>query len=172
MAPSSLAVIRGSGRLAVALPRSFWALIAALWAGGIYYLSSRASPPSEPSYLWAWIANMAHAPLYGLLALWLALALPRQDSPLGHKWSRLEPKQFHLVLWTVLAFAISDELHQSAVAGRDASLFDLFTDFCAAFITLRVATAAPTSITPKQMNHRLTKGVLICCLAALAATLG
>jgi VanZ family protein len=172
MAISSLTVIRGSGRLAVALPRSFWLGTAALWAGGIYYLSSRPSPPAEGSYLWAWIANMAHAPLYGLLALWLALALPREDCSLGHKWSRLEPKYFHLVLWTVLAFAISDELHQISVAGRDSSPFDLFTDFCATFITLKVATTAPTDITPKQMARDLKKGVLLCSLAALAATVG
>lgn len=170
MAFSSLGVIRGSGRLAVALPRSLWFAAAMAWAGGIFYLSSRPSPPSEPSYLWAWIANMAHAPIYGLLALWLALALPRTDSALGHKWSRLDPKHFHLVLWTVVAYAVSDELHQSAIAGRDASLFDLFTDFCAAFITLRVASVAALDITAKQMNLRLIKGVLVCCLAALAAT--
>lgn len=172
MVPSSLTVVRSSGRRAVALPRAFWFALALAWAGGIYYLSSRPSPPAEVSYGWAWIANMAHAPLYGLLALWLALALPRGDSPLGHKWARLEPKHFHLVLWSVVAYAISDELHQSAVFGRDASPFDLFTDFCAAFITLQVATAAPTNITTRAMRHRLTKGVVICCLAGLAATVG
>ncbi|MDG1498655.1 MAG: VanZ family protein [Planctomycetota bacterium] len=172
MAVSSLVIIRGSGRLAVALPRSFWFATATAWAGGIYYLSSLSSPPSEPSYLWAWIANMAHAPLYGLLALWLALALPRADSDLGHKWSRLDPKHFHLVLWSVVAYAVLDELHQGAIAGRDASPYDLLTDFCAAFITLKVATAAVQDVTPKQMNRRLIRGVLVCCLAGLAATFG
>jgi hypothetical protein len=114
---------------------------------------------------------MAHAPLFGLLALWLALALPREQTQLGHEWARSGLLDFRLVFWSVALYGLVDEFHQASVPGRNPSIFDLFTDWSAAYITLGVAAAAGrANLEEPAMRRRLAKGVLICCLAGLAAT--
>lgn len=168
-----LGLLRGAGRQALRLPRAFWFVLALLWGAGIWWLSERQLSGAEGAILWGWIGNMAHAPLFGLLALWLALALPREPTKLGHKWARFGLLDFRLVFWSVVLYGLVDEYHQSSVPGRDSSIYDLFTDWAAAYITLGVAAAAGRAgLEEREMRRRLAKGVLICCLTGLAATFG
>ena len=53
--------------------------------GLITFLSSQPGRSGPPSALWAYLMNFAHAPLYGLLALWMALLLPRENG-----WPRID----------------------------------------------------------------------------------
>ena len=73
-------LLAGAGALALALPRPLWALVAVGWAGFGWFLSSRPGEDLPSSFLWSWAGNLAHAPLFGLLALWLALAAPRRPA--------------------------------------------------------------------------------------------
>jgi VanZ family protein len=166
-----LASVRLLGRLALRLPRAFWLATSAAWGVMIWSFSSRSPSNEQGSGLWSWISNMAHAPLFGLLALMLALALPREETALGHKWARFGVQDFRLAFWAVVLFGLTDEFHQSMVPGRNASVFDLITDWSAAYITLGVAVVAGRAGTQEPaFRKRLGLGVLICCLTGLLAT--
>ncbi len=169
----ALRIIRSLGGAAVRLPRVLWLAVAITWGGMIWWLSSREAGPEGGNLLGGWVSNMAHAPLFGLLTLWLAFALPREPTPLGQPWARFGLLDFRLVFWSVVLYGLLDEFHQSTVPGRDASVFDLFTDWSAAYVTLGVAAAAGRAgLREAELRRRLAKGVLICCLAGLAATFG
>lgn len=114
--------------------------------------------------LWAYLSNLAHAPLYGLLALWMALLLPRESG-----WPRIDLRSASLVLAGVAAFGVVDELHQRFVARRDLSLLDLATDLTAGACTLWVAASAGR---PRASDTGLYGRLLVSsglCLAAAAA---
>lgn len=166
-------LLAGAGALALALPRPLWALVAVGWAGFGWFLSSRPGEDLPSSFLWSWAGNLAHAPLFGLLALWLALAAPRRPAS-GERgpWARLARRDRLTILALVLAWSLTDEWHQSWVAGRDASVFDLVTDLVGAAVTLDVARAAgDPAATEAGLRRRMARGVLLCLGAALAATL-
>jgi VanZ family protein len=82
-----------------------------LWAGLIFALSS---VPSLDSGLGAWdlgLRKLAHLVEYAVLGALLARALPELAA-----------------LWAGIAYAASDELHQSFVPGRFGSLLDVAID--------------------------------------------
>ncbi|MDF1799306.1 MAG: VanZ family protein [Planctomycetota bacterium] len=157
-----------SGDRLLRLPRPAYALVVVLWAGLIWLSSSREGAPEVGTFWWSVLGNLAHAPLFGLLALWLALALPRAGG-----WSRLSGRDRLVILALVLAWGVTDEWHQSWVYGRDASWIDLCTDFVGALVTLDVARAAgdPES-TEAGLRWRLLRATLACVLCAIAATIG
>jgi hypothetical protein len=168
-----LGLIRRTGRWALRLPRWFWLAAAVAWAGGIWYLSSRPGGRESTGLFHSWAANMAHAPLFGLLALWIALALPREETALGFTWARFGLLDFRLAFWAVVAYGLLDEYHQSTTGTRDASVYDLLTDWAAAYITLGIAAlAGRAEVDERTMRRHLIKGVAICCLTGLAATVG
>ena len=134
--------------------------------GLITFLSSQPGRSGPPSALWAYLMNLAHAPLYGLLALWMALMLPRESG-----WPRIDPRNASFVIAAVLAFGVTDELHQHFVVRRDLSLLDLGTDLTAAASTLWVAASAGRSDASEQgMIGRLLLAAGLCLAAAAAAT--
>jgi len=157
-----------SGAQLLRLPRPVYLVATGLWAGLIWYSSSRQGAPEVGTFWWSVLGNLAHAPLFGLLALWLALALPRTSS-----WSRLSGRDRLVILAIVVAWAFTDEWHQSWVEGRDASWIDLCTDFVGAAATLDVARAAGNPVTTEAgLRWRLFRAALACFLCALAATIG
>ena len=80
--------------------------------------------------LWAFVSNAGHVVLFGLLALWLALALPRDG---GAGWPRLAGRVAATmgVVGLVSAWGAVDEWHQS-FTGRTPSVLDWLTDTVAA----------------------------------------
>jgi VanZ family protein len=116
--------------------------------------------------VWAFLMNLAHAPLYGLLALWMALLLPRELD-----WPRIDLRTSSSVLAAVMAFGVTDELHQHFVVRRDLSLLDLGTDWTAAACTLWVAASVGRASASQQGTlGRLLLAAGLCLAAAAAAT--
>lgn len=122
----------------------------------------------EPRILWgAWLSNCAHAPLFGLLALWCVVALPRADG-----WPRLGPRALAAILLLVLAYGVVDELHQGTTPGRHPSAFDVLTDLVGAACSLWLAGhVGSRGATARSTGLRLVAGLALCALAGLVATL-
>lgn len=90
-------------------PATRW-LQVVVWAGVIFALSS--VPGLDSGLSWDFpLRKLAHAAEYAVLGALLARAVG--DLP---------------ALWLGIAYAVSDELHQSFVPGRAASLFDVGVD--------------------------------------------
>ncbi|MFN0244723.1 MAG: VanZ family protein [Planctomycetota bacterium] len=128
-------ILRCAGRLLLQVPRGLAWPIVLSWCALIWFLSAQRPIDygvDEPIFGIA--TNLGHAPLYGILAIWLALCAPRENG-----WVRLDARTIGGILLAVFAYAIADELHQAYVPGRDASVCDLLTDVVGAYFTLRVA---------------------------------
>ena len=100
-------------------------LPAGLWMGLIFYLSAQPDLPlpSETPDLVSYLAHVGeYAVLAGLL-LWAAGPRPRR-------------RAFALAALLALAYALSDEWHQSFVPGRSCSLADLAADAAGAACAL------------------------------------
>jgi VanZ family protein len=159
-------LLRSCGALLQRIPRSRAWIPVALWMGLITLLSSQPSRDGPASALWAFLMNLAHAPLYGLLALWMALLLSRE-----HGWPRIDVRSAALVLAGVAAFGVADELHQHFVVRRDLSALDLGTDLTAGACTLWVAASAGrASASDLALAGRLLVSAGLCLGAAAAAT--
>ena len=112
--------------------------------------------------------NFAHAVVYGLLALWSALLLPRADG-----WPRLRRGAVLAILAFVLAIGVLDEWNQSQRPGRDGSWTDVLTDVVGALATLAViAYAGRGDAREHGLWRLLAVGTLACLLAAANATFG
>lgn len=97
-----------------------WLFIAG-WLAVIYYFSSQPNLKSELEPLWDLIfRKIAHMAEYFVLAFLLFRALS------GHRLSR--NKALALALILALFYALTDEYHQSFIAGRSASLVDAGID--------------------------------------------
>lgn len=161
-----VALCHGAGRLLLRGPRAAALAVTAAWMLLIFSLSAQASPPGPGSALLSYVANLGHAPLYGLLALWVVLLLPRTGG-----WPRLGWAEVGWVLAAVLAYGISDELHQATVPGRSPSVLDLLTDLIGAAATLGViAHVRSPAASPGGFWWRITVGLLACALWAVVST--
>lgn len=141
---------------------------------GIWRLSEGAGGPGGDSFLWGVIGNLAHAPLFGLLAMWIALAGRRVSSEWesGRVWVRLGASQRALIVGGVLLWGIIDELHQSQVPGRTASFWDLATDGLAAWMVLWVVVGVGAAgASEGDTRLRLGLSALVVIGTALGATL-
>jgi len=113
------------------------------WAGLIFLFSSLSQPPgASGSELRRDIADTTE---YFVLAMLLVPAL-------RGTWPALRGRGMAWVAWSLcLAYAFSDEFHQSFVPGRDSSSFDVGFDSAGAAIgvlaamRLRWAGRSPTS---------------------------
>ncbi len=157
------------GRLLLRLPRAAAIAIVLGWLVAIYALSARSSTGGSEGPSWmGFVLNLGHAPLFGLLALWLTLLLPREGG-----WPRLGRAEFGWVLAAVLAYAVSDELHQVSVPGRSAQVLDVVTDVVGAGATLAVieclASRRSGALAP-DFWLRIALGLVACAVAAAAAT--
>lgn len=165
-----LAGLRALGRGLASAPRALWALVALGWLALIWRLSSLEPPPGQPVFWRSWVSNGAHALEYGLLALWLALALPRVEQPL--RWARLAARDLALVMSAVALWGASDEFHQSFVPGRDATPYDCVTDVVGAACVLWIACYARSERAHSGgLALRLLACLAACWSAALLSTL-
>lgn len=164
-----LALVRRTGRVLLGLPRVAGVLLAAAWMAFSWWLSSGTHGPQGDGRWWGFLSNLAHAPLFGLLALWWIVALPRREGPV--RWARLGVREMGLVVALVLAWGAVDEWHQSGVDGRVASWTDLVTDGVGATAVLVVAAYAGRSdARGAGVVGRLVLGLVACALAAGVAT--
>lgn len=166
-------VLRGVfdvARRCVRAPRAPFALLAAGWALLIFQLS--ASPPLtsgtfNPARSWA--SNLAHAPEYGIFALFLVLALRSRAGPSAEASSDALARASRVAFWIAVAYGATDEIHQSFVPGRDASVCDLATDAAGAWLALGVLRAAYAR-DRSRLAAVVARGLLACAISALIAT--
>lgn len=93
---------------------------ALLWMAVIFALSSQSSLPPPPGISSVIASVLGHLLVYFTLACLLAFAL-------APDWRLTRSRMVAVVLICVL-YGISDEIHQSFVEGRTASLFDVGVD--------------------------------------------
>ncbi len=162
-----VALLRALGRVLLGTPRRLAWVPVVLWATLITWLSSRPSDDIERLGWSELLLNLGHAPLFGLLGMWAALALPREDG-----WPRIDARGCRAVLALVLACGLLDELHQHLGSrGRQFSLFDVVTDVTGAACLLWVAGhVGRRNATEGGLAARVLAGVGLCLAAALAAT--
>jgi hypothetical protein len=171
--------LRWIGARLALLSRASGAALALAWAGLIWILSSQVIDAVPSGGLWAFASNAGHVVLFGLLALWLALALPRvpRDALIARSarsptpgWPELTRKNSLRVVLAVALYGALDEWHQS-FTGRSPSFFDWVTDVVAATWVVLVAAhvALPTS-TRTTTSVRFAAGLAAALGAAALAT--
>lgn len=103
----------------------FWLLVLTCMAV-IFYFSSL--PAKDIPAIFPLQDVLFHAIIYAVLGYLFAQAVKNTDARI---------RAAKLILYTVvfgILYGTSDEFHQLFVAGRDASLFDLFLDTAGSFI--------------------------------------
>ncbi len=105
-------------------------LLVLLWMMLIFYLSGRPDLPHHPEHFVDLIAKkVGHVAEYGILAGLVWWACPRS----GERESR------RIILYAFVfsaLYAISDEVHQFFVPGRNAQVFDVGFDLLGAVMAL------------------------------------
>ena len=164
---SLLQGLRGIGGALQRIPRPLGIVLAVIWMLLIWNLSSRAGEDA-PAHFWkSWLWNTGHAPLFGVLAVWPIIALPRVQG-----WPRLSRSAVILIALFVLGYAVVDEFHQARTPGRTASAFDVATDCVGASCTLWLARYVGRSeANARGLYARLAAGLALCALFGLMATL-
>lgn len=158
-----LRAARGLGNAASRLSRPSGVLLAAAWYGLICVLSSQRVGGRPGRIAGSWMLNTGHSLLFGLLAFWILLALPRRDG-----WPLLGRSKTAVVLGLTLLLGVLDELHQAGVPGRAMSAADVLTDLTGAACVVWICSfAGRASATERGLRLRL-----VLCLAACAAAGG
>lgn len=96
--------------------------------GLIFTLSSRQQFPSVGGLWDDVLAVVAHLFLFGTLALLMLFAVSRLR--------RVTRRAALGVIVAVMTYGVSDEIHQSFVPGRDASVFDVVVDTIGAVLVV------------------------------------
>lgn len=163
-----LAHLRLAGAGLVRLPRPLVPLLVFGWMAGIWSLSSSSRLVDGGFLVPPLIGNLAHAPAFGLLALWTVLLSPREGSRLV-----LARAGLLAAFALALGYAIVDEVHQGFVPGRRSSPFDVLTDAVgAAAVLWTVSYVNASAAAEAGVRRRLLLGLLACVAAAALATLG
>ncbi len=165
-----LGLVRAVASCLTGLPRYATLSIAVSWMVLIWALSSGSfdTPPGVPSRLWSLAANLAHAPLFGLLALLALGTLCARGVPAPRPSRAALCGAF---LWA-LAWGVIDELHQSGTPGRHASAYDVVTDAVGALLVLWVAGYVTSERAHERgLLRRLGLGLVVCLLTAGVVTL-
>jgi len=168
-ASTSVAILRAIGSLLLRIPRRWAFLPAILWAGLIFVASSQPAPSigGDVPFL-GLLENFAHALVYGVLAVWLALAAPRRGG-----WVELRPPAVAAILLAVLLYGASDEWHQSFTPGREATALDVVTNVAGAVATLAcIAALGRGHSAGRALWIRIALGLFACLAAAYFATYG
>ncbi len=163
--------LRSIGATLLALPAPLVGALIAAWCGLIWFLSAQTFPSLvEPVFLWELASNLAHAPLFGFLALLLAALFLRPRAAGG--WPRFDAARAGLVLALVLAYGVIDEWHQMRVPGREPSAFDIVTDLTGALAVLWIVFyLGERGASDLGLAGRLLAGALAAVAAAALATL-
>ena len=165
---SLLESLRAVGTWLLRLPRLFFAILGLAWIGGIAYLSAQSLEAAPGGPLWRLLGNGVHVPLFGFLALWCALSLPRRPAD---GWPRLSRGAGLAVILFVAANGVLDEWHQSTT-GRTPAASDVLTDVVAACWVVGVASyVASGEARPSGLRWRLWGGALGCLAAAALASI-
>ena len=155
-----LGLLEALARLLARVPRWGGPVLASLWYALIFRLSANPGA-GEPGPLGNhWFLNTGHAVLFGLLALWLLLALPRDGA-----WPRLAGPGPWIVVGLTIVLAALDEWHQSRVPGRSPALTDVLTDAVGALSVLWIVAYAARS----RAEELGARARFLVCLAACAA---
>lgn len=144
----------------------FGVVLLLVWMALLWRLSER--PPSlvtHGSASLAWFWNLAHAPAYGALALWLAIAARARGTPLV----ATARAAFWIVSFAVV-HGVVDEIHQSIVPLRDASVLDVVTDLCGAWAVVAVLRASHAAAGSRAVVRALLVGAAACIFSAALAT--
>jgi VanZ family protein len=166
-AAGALGLARALGARLQRLPRGAGAALALAWMALIWLVSGTTPATGMPQTgVKSWLVNLAHAPEFGLLALWLIVLAPR-----ARGWPRLERRTSAVILLAVLAYALADELHQLSVPGRDPSLADVATDLAGGACVLAIARyAGAPGASERGLLLRAGAALAACCACATAAT--
>jgi VanZ family protein len=159
--------LRRFGILLARLSRPTGLILALAWYGLIFALSSRTALGRPGPITGSWLLNTGHALLFGLLGLWLAVALPRRGG-----WPFVARQGVTLIMGSVLSLGMLDELHQASVPGRTLSAADVLTDLtgaaCVLWICAFVGSAAASE---RGLRWRLALALGACSAAGGLATL-
>jgi hypothetical protein len=142
-------------------------ILACAWYGLIYVLSSGPTGSRIGPISGSWMLNTGHSLLFGLLALWIVLGLPRAGG-----WPVVKPASVAFVLGLVLILGALDELHQGSVAGRSMSAADVLTDLTGATCVLWIcAYSGSAAAGERGLRTRLGLAIAACFAAGAVATL-
>lgn len=164
-----LAAVRGVGAMLGAMPRPIAAAATIAWMALIWWLSSgpigiRPTLPAADFF-----SNLAHAPVFGLMAALVATAAaPR---PLPASWPRPGRTAGLVALLVVAIWAGVDEFHQARVGGRHGSPFDFATDLTGGAVALWLAAyAGRRGAHERGMRRRLALAIALCAAVAGVTT--
>jgi VanZ family protein len=106
-------------------------LPSAIWAGLIFFLSDQGNLPSMNISTFDFIfKKSAHIFVYSVLYFLIFYGVQQVIS------KKYAPKAWYLPLIICICYAISDEVHQSIVPGRNATLRDISYDTLGASIVM------------------------------------
>ena len=123
-----LRILRSAGAALLLQPRLLAWIAPLAWASSIWFLSSiQIELPGGGRSSVVFLANLAHAGVFGILVLLCVPLAPRQGG-----WVELDRGVLWMLAVPTLAYAVLDEVHQAFVEGRHATAFDVLTDVCGA----------------------------------------
>jgi VanZ family protein len=131
---------------------ALWWGITLAWAALVFYLSTQTFGPNTSRALLAWTLNLLHLPvsrgtfglLHGLfrglahLVEYAILALLVYGLRVEKQRELWRPRWAAFCLAVAAAYALTDELHQSLVPGRHASLLDCGLDATGAALAMLI----------------------------------
>lgn len=140
------------------------------WAALIFFLSSdvRSLGGIDLGAFGSLLGNLAHPGAFGILALLVVPVFGRTTGPHGLRWTKLTPANGVWIVALVAIYGMSDEIHQSTVEGRDASLLDWLSDCVGAYFVVRVVLYLGRS----DANGRGLRRWLLAGIAASLASAG
>ncbi|HRV82339.1 MAG: VanZ family protein [Planctomycetes bacterium] len=144
------------------IPRGIAWIFPLAWACLIAWLSSQRVHLGLPAVgVVPLLGNLVHAFEYGILAILCLPCLPRKDG-----WVELQGQAGWMVVLLCMAFALSDEWHQSWVPGRSASLLDAVTDLVGILGSLWIVRLVGQAPATRPSLLRALWFVTLACLVA------
>ena len=156
------------GQGLLSLPRAAVIALLLSWSYLMLWAMTLPSQSAEGiNYLKSWVSDLGHAPLFGLWVLCMVPFLPRRG-----EWIVLGKRAWVVLLSMTLAFGVTSEWLQSSIPGRVAAWGDVVTDLVGATCVLWVVSyLGSPGASEAGTRSRLLWGVVVCCAAALLATL-
>ncbi len=145
--------------------RSAAAALALLWAGVLWELCTTTKVHVSGRWIgMRWLTNLTHAPLFGVLAALVALAIVPGRVPGPDAEARPARAAFAAAAALAVAYGVGIEWRQAYIPGRTASGFDVITDAVGAFgVPWALATGA-------LWSRRAAVVFLVASVAAALAT--
>ena len=169
----ALRAFRAIGRGLLAPPRVVSGLLPLAWGTAIFVLSSDTQEVGVlvNETVDSFLGNLVHPFAFGVLALLCVPLFPRGRGPAGKAWTTMGSIGALWVAAGVAMYGFTDEVHQSTVPGRDASLLDVLSDVVGAVSVLAIVLyLGRTQATKVGLRVRLGAACLASCVAAGLAT--